>query len=104
MPCTECAPGVPHPILAVEALGGVRCGTGLAASASRALPGGVMKSPYGMAPDAMVRIGKLRSEVRDRVLERSAILIFDAGLSPHEADERALAEEAGVATQRELVR
>ena len=50
----------------------------------------------------MDRIARLRTDVRDRVLERAAILITHAGLSPEEADERALAEEAGVPTQRTL--
>lgn len=50
----------------------------------------------------MERTAKLRADVRDRVIERAAILIAD-GMDPAEADERALAEEAGVATQRKLV-
>lgn len=57
-----------------------------------------------MGADTWTRIGRLPTDKRDRVLERAAILIFDAGLSPIEADERALAEEASIATQRELVR
>ena len=61
-----------------------------------------MIRPQGMTADTWTRIGKLRSDVRDRVLERAAILIFDAGLSPSEADERALAEEAGIATQQTI--
>ena len=51
-----------------------------------------------------MRIERLRPEVRNRVLERAAILIFDAGLPPSVADERALAEEAGIYVQQELVR
>lgn len=47
-------------------------------------------------PTAWDRIARLRTDVRDRVLERAAILITHAGLSPEDADERALAEEAGV--------
>lgn len=58
--------------------------------------------PEGMGPDTWIRIGRLPSIKRDRVLERAAILIFDAGLSPIEADERALAEEAGLPSQRSL--
>ena len=50
----------------------------------------------------MDRIARLRTDVRDRVLERAAILITHAGLSAEEADERALAEEAGVPTQRTI--
>lgn len=56
-----------------------------------------------MAPATWERIGKLRQDVRDRVLERAAILIYEAGLAPADADERALAEEAGVPTQKALV-
>lgn len=51
----------------------------------------------------MDRTSKLRADVRDRVVERAAILIYQAGLDPDEADERAMAEEAGIATQKELV-
>lgn len=39
------------------------------------------------------RIQKLPIDDRYRVLERSAILIYGAGLTPEAADERALAEE-----------
>ncbi len=67
-----------------------------------ALSGDVVTRPQGMAAAAWDRIGKLPSDVRDRVLERAAILIFEAGLAPADADERALAEEAGIATQRTL--
>lgn len=56
-----------------------------------------------MAPSAWERISKLRPDVRDRVLERAAILIFEADIPPGDADERALAEEAGLPTQRSLV-
>ncbi len=49
------------------------------------------------------RISKLPAERRDLVLERAAILIYQAGLDPADADERALAEEGGVPTQRALL-
>ena len=49
------------------------------------------------------RLATKPQAVRDRVIERAAILIYEAGLSPAEADERALAEEAGVYTQKKLV-
>lgn len=55
-----------------------------------------------MAASAWNRISRLPSDTRDRVLERAAILIFEAGLSPNVADERALAEEAGVFTQQTI--
>lgn len=58
--------------------------------------------PQGMAQVVWDRIGRLREDVRLRVLERAAILIHDAGLPPEVADERALAEEAGVYTQRTM--
>lgn len=62
------------------------------------------RPPYSdMAVDTWLRIAKLPDEKRDRVLERAAIPIFDAGLSPAEADERALLEEAGLSTQRRMV-
>jgi hypothetical protein len=61
-----------------------------------------MSRPKDMAAAAWDRIAKLPVDTRDRVLERAAILIFEAGLSPETADERALAEEAGVYTQRRL--
>lgn len=54
-----------------------------------------MKPPADMEPDAWRVISRLRVDVRDRVLERAAILIHEAGLAPAEADARALAEEVG---------
>lgn len=54
-----------------------------------------MKPPSDMSEDAWRIISRLTSAKRDRVLERAAILIFEAGLAPAEADARALAEEAG---------
>lgn len=45
---------------------------------------------------------KLTPDVRDRVLERAAILITHAGVDPDEADERALLLEAGVRIPRTL--
>lgn len=63
-----------------------------------------MTRPEGMAQAIWDRIGRLREDVRLRVLERAAILIFEAGLPPTVADERALAEEAGVYMQQELVK
>lgn len=62
-----------------------------------------MKFPEGMHASTWARIGQLREDVRDRVLERAAILIYQAGLSPEEADERALLEEGHVPTQRSLL-
>jgi hypothetical protein len=59
--------------------------------------------PDGMTAKVWERIGKLPADVRDRVLERAAVLIFQAGVAPAEADARALAEEAGVATQYSLI-
>lgn len=59
--------------------------------------------PDGMTKSNWERIAKLPHERRYRVLERAAILIFQAGLTPAEADERALSEEAGVSTQRSLL-
>ena len=50
----------------------------------------------------MEKLAHKPEDVRLRVTERAAILIYDAGLSPAEADERALAEEAKVPTQRRL--
>ena len=38
------------------------------------------------------QIAKLRADVRDEVLERAAIKITHAGLSPEQADREALAE------------
>lgn len=58
--------------------------------------------PANMASSTWERISKLPTDTRDRVLERAAILITHAGLSPADADERALAEEAGVSTQRPM--
>jgi hypothetical protein len=54
-----------------------------------------VRPPAGMSLDVWTRIGRLSGEVRDRVLERAAILIYEAGLEPSAADARALAEEAG---------
>ncbi len=48
------------------------------------------------------KLRRLLPEVRDRVLERAAILITHAGVDPDEADERALFIEAGIVMQREL--
>jgi len=62
-----------------------------------------MRFPEGMTAETWARIGKLRPDVRDRVLERAAILIYEAGLHPADADERALLEEAGEATQQRMV-
>lgn len=56
-----------------------------------------MSRPAGMPLTAWQRIGKLPSDIRDRVLERAAILIYEAGLSPTLADERALVLEGIVA-------
>jgi hypothetical protein len=61
-----------------------------------------MSRPKDMAAVVWDRIAKLPSDTRDRVLERAAILIFEAGLSPHVADERALAEEARIFTQQTI--
>ena len=52
-----------------------------------------MKPFRDMSDDAWRVISRLTSAKRDRVLERAAILIFEAGLAPAEADARALAEE-----------
>ena len=60
-----------------------------------------MIRPDGMGPDVWARIGKLRADVRDRVLERAAILIAE-GIPPNVADERALSEEAGVSIQQSI--
>ena len=60
-----------------------------------------MSRPEGMSADVWTRIGKLRADVRDRVLERAAILIAE-GIPASVADERALAEEAGQPTQKGL--
>lgn len=67
--------------------------------------------PEGMPASTWDRISKLSTTptarhplgMRDAVLERSAVLHYDAGLDWLEADERALAEEAGVATQTRMV-
>jgi len=49
------------------------------------------------------RIVRLPSDVRDRVLERSAIIYYGgAAVSLQEADERALSEEAGIHVQQSL--
>jgi hypothetical protein len=56
-----------------------------------------MSRPEGMPIGTWQRIGKLPSDTRDRVLERAAILIYEAGLSPSLADERALVLEGVVA-------
>jgi len=61
-----------------------------------------MSRPTDMAAAIWAIISKLPSDTRDRALERAAVLIFEAGLPPETADERALAEEAGVYTQRRL--
>lgn len=61
-----------------------------------------MKPFTDMAPDTWARIAKLPDERRDRVLERSCILIAE-GLPPQAADERALLEEAGLTTQQRMV-
>ncbi len=58
-------------------------------------------TPPGKPTRAWARISKLPSEVRHRVMERAAILIYEAGYSPDEADEMALAAE-GVTTQQTL--
>lgn len=66
--------------------------------------------PEGMPASTWARISKLSTTptarhplgMRDAVMERSCILHYDAGLDWLEADERALAEEAGVATQAKL--
>ena len=58
--------------------------------------------PADMSRSTWERIAKLPIDTRDRVLERAAILITHAGHSPADADERALAEEAGVSTQRPM--
>jgi hypothetical protein len=55
-----------------------------------------------VTPAVSAKLAKLPDEVRDRVLERAAILITHAGMAPDDADERALLLEAGIATQREL--
>lgn len=57
-----------------------------------------------MSPAISAKLAKLPSATRDRVLERAAILIFDAGMEPDAADHRALWLEAGIAVQRELAR
>lgn len=45
---------------------------------------------------AWAAIRKLADDVRDRVLERAAIKIYQGGIPPEEADIQALREEAGV--------
>ncbi len=60
-----------------------------------------MRSPEGMNADVWTRIGRLPFEKRDRVLERAAILIAE-GIPASVADERALAEEAGIAMQQTI--
>ena len=57
--------------------------------------------PLGMSAENWRRISRLPGDRRNRVLERAAIMIFDGGLSPAEADERALAAE-GYATQQAI--
>jgi hypothetical protein len=61
-----------------------------------------MNRPAGMEDWAWAAIRKLRADVRDRVLERSAIVWFGGGVAktPAEADAIALAQEAGI--HREL--
>jgi hypothetical protein len=59
--------------------------------------------PDGMSAKVWETIGKLPPDKRDRVLERAAILIFQAGVAPADADARALAEEAGISTQYSLI-
>lgn len=61
-----------------------------------------LSRPAGMSAEVWARIGRLPAATRDRVLERACILIFQAGLAPAEADERALAEEGGVPMQKQL--
>lgn len=63
----------------------------------------LMGRPSDMSKATWERVAKLPPDKRDRVLERSAILIYQGGLAPEDADERALAEEGGVPTQRTLV-
>jgi hypothetical protein len=53
------------------------------------------RPPTDMSASAWTRVSRLPADVRDRVLERSAILHFEAGLPVAEADERALREEVG---------
>lgn len=64
-----------------------------------------MSRPEGMSRDVWERIGRLRADVRDRVLERSCLIFLGGGAASWaEADERALAEGAGQPTQKELTR
>ena len=72
----------------------------------RALPA----LPEGMSGPTWTRISALSDKptarhplgLRTAVLERAAILHYDAGLGWAEADERALAEEAGMSSQAKL--
>lgn len=59
--------------------------------------------PHSMTADAWTRISRLPADVRDRVIERSALIYYGgAAASLEEADERALAEEARQPSQRRL--
>ena len=66
--------------------------------------------PEGMSGPTWTRISALSDTptvrhplgLRTAVLERAAILHYDAGLGWAEADERALAEEAGVSSQQRM--
>lgn len=60
------------------------------------------KDPALPRPEFMARVARLRPEKQLAVWERSAIYIYDAGMDPHEADEKALADVAKVPTQRRL--
>jgi hypothetical protein len=48
-----------------------------------------------VSPDHVRRLRTLSDVRRDAVLERAAILIFDAGMAPDEADEMAWRLESG---------
>jgi hypothetical protein len=53
-----------------------------------------MKPPtFGMTPAHVERLRRLPDEMRDRVLERAAILIYQANVAPQDADEMAWAME-----------
>lgn len=59
--------------------------------------------PAEMAERHWRKLLTLTDDKRGRVLERASLLHeYVPGMSWEEADERALLEEAGVATQREL--
>ena len=61
-----------------------------------------MSLPAGMLASTWERICRLPSDRRDRVLERAAILHFEAGVPFPDADEMALANE-GIFVQQKMV-